>query len=109
MDAPPAISDDEILHRRIHPTFIKPDGSFSSGAFTDPEMSVDRAKYRPLDETLDGCPQHECAAIETGFARSLDQEVVSAPELLNPAHAHVNGKKTRSIARNLARNSIRAT
>lgn len=107
MDVPSAISDDEKLHRRIHPTFIKPDGSLSSQAFTDPEMSVDRAEFRSLDETLDGCPNHGCAAVETGFARGLDQEVVADPMLLNPAHALVNGKKTKSIARRLAKNSVR--
>ncbi len=107
MDVPSTISDDEKLHRRVHPTFIKSDGSVSSQAFTDSEMSVDKADYRSLDETMDGCPNHGCAAAQTEFARDLGQEVVSVPELLSPAHAHVNGKKTKSIARKLARNSTR--
>lgn len=107
VDVPPSVADDENLHRRVHPTFIKFDGSVSSQAFTDPEMSVDRAEYRSLDETLDGYPQHGCATVETGFARSLHQEVVAVPELLNPAHAHVNGKKTKSIAKELARGCTR--
>lgn len=107
MDVPVDVSDGEKLHRRVHPTFIKDDGSVSSQAFTDPEMSVDRAEYRTLDETLEGCPLHGCAAVETRYARSLGQEVVAAPELFNPAHAHVNGKKTKSVARALAKNSPR--
>lgn len=107
MDVPSAIDNGETLHRRIHPTFIKPDGSPSSQAFTDPEMSVDRAQYRSLDETMDGCPNHGCAAVETQFARGLNQEVVADHLLLNPAHALVKGKKTKSIARELARNSVR--
>src|SRR5215210_5865587 len=52
-------------------------------------------------------PEHGCASVQTKFARNLGHEVVAVPELLNPAHAHVNGKKTKSIARKLARNSIR--
>lgn len=107
MDVPSNISDEEKLHRRVHPNFIKSDGSVSSGAFKDPEMSVDRAAYRPLEETLDGCPEHSCVSLETVFARSLEQEVLAVPELLNPAHAHVSGKKTQSIARKLAKNSNR--
>lgn len=103
MDVPPSIANDEKLHRRVHPTFIRSDGSVSSQAFTHTEMSVDRAKYRSLDETLDGYPEHGCAALKTEFARDLGQEIVAVPELLNPAHAHVNGKKTKSIAKELAR------
>lgn len=107
MDVPSDIHDEEKLHRRVHPHFIKSDGSLSSGAFKDPEMSVDRAAYRPLNGTLEGCPEHGCASLETAFARSLEQEVLAVPELLNPAHAHVSGRKTQSIARKLARNSSR--
>lgn len=107
MDAPERITDNEKLHRRVHPTFIKSNGSVSSQAFTDPEMSVDRADYRSVDETLKDYPRHGCASVETGFARSLGQEVVAAPLLLNPAHAHVNGKKPKSVAKKLAKNANR--
>lgn len=107
MEIPVVIDNTETLHRRIHPTFIKPDGSLSSQAFTDPEMSVDRAEYRPLNETMDGCWGHGCAAVSTELACALDQDVVADPLLLNPAHALVKGKKTKSIARKLARKSVR--
>lgn len=107
VDVPSNIHNEEKLHRRVHPHFIRPDGSVSSGAFTDSEMSVDRTGYRSLEDTLDGCPDHGCASLETAFARSLEQEVIAVPELLNPAHAHVSGRKTKSIAKSLARNSTR--
>jgi hypothetical protein len=37
------------------------------------------------------------------FARQQGQEVIAEPELLNPAHALVNGKKSKGTARAFAR------
>lgn len=107
MDIPSTVSDDEKLYRHINPLHIKDDGTVTSAAFTDSEMSVDRAKYRELAESLESHPGWGCASFEAAFARSLKQEVISIPELLNPAHAHVVGKKTKSIARKLAKESVR--
>lgn len=45
IEVPGVVADEEPLHRRIHPTFVRPDGSVSSQAFRDREMSVDRGLY----------------------------------------------------------------
>ena len=97
------VADQELLHRRIHWTHVKPDGSLCSAAFTDPEMSVDRAALRRADETLRDHVGHGLAALTAGFARSLDQEVREAPELLNKAHALVVGKKTKGTQKKFAK------
>ena len=90
------IADDETLHRRIHPIHVKPDGNVCSAAFNDPEMSVDRASLRSADETLREYDGYGLAAFVTKHARDLGQEVLPDPELLNPAHALVTGKKTKA-------------
>ena len=102
-EIPDEISDEESLHRRIHPTHIHPDGRLSSQSFRDPEMSVDRADFWPVENTLQGYQGCGVAVLQAIDARNLGQEVLSKKELLNPAHAVVIGKKPKSIARNLAR------
>jgi len=103
---PDDIADTEVLNRRIHPDFVRPDGSVSSQAFTDTELSVDRAMYWDVAETLRGYNGYGVASIVASFARGLQQEVVADKLLLNPAHALVKGKKSKSIARALARSAI---
>jgi len=105
IDIPTDIADTEPLHRRIHPNFVKPDGSISSQAFRDPELSVDRGRYWNIEKTLHGYQGHGIAALITAFARQHGQEVVAAPELLNPAHALVKGHKTKALAREFARSA----
>ncbi len=105
-EIPDLVADDEPLHRRIHPTFKKDDGTVSSAAFTDPEMSVDRGSYCDLEQTLLGSSGYGVAVLLTATARGYGQEVVSDPVLLNPAHALVRGEKPKSIARKLARASM---
>jgi len=103
MDVPKAVADEEPLHRRIHPTFRRPNGALSSQAFGDPSMSVDRAHYLEVEQTLEGYEECGVARLITFRARQLGQEVVSDKQLLNLAHALVKGKKTKAIARALAR------
>jgi len=105
IQAPQLVADDEPLHRRVHPLFVKPDGSVSSQAFRDPEMSVDRGKYRQTLETMRGCETHGLVELIAAAARQLQQEVISAPELFNPAHAIVRGAKSKNVAKALARAS----
>ncbi len=105
-DIPDDIADTEALNRRIHPAFVRPDGSVSSQAFTDIELSVDRATYWDVSETLRGYDGYGVANIIASFARELQQKVVADKLLLNPAHALVRGKKSKSIARALARSAI---
>jgi hypothetical protein len=103
---PEDIADTEALNRRIHPDFVRPDGSVSSQAFTDTELSVDRAAYWDVSETLRGYHGYGAASIIASFARGLQQEVMADKLLLNPAHALVKGRKSKSIARALARSAI---
>lgn len=105
-DIPNAIADSELLHRRIHPMQVKPDGTISSGAFRDSEMSVDRAQYCTSEQTLHGYESHGISAFLASYARQQGQEVVAAPELLNLAHALVNGKKSKSLAKAFAKTAI---
>lgn len=94
-DIPNDIHDTEPLYRRIPPTFVRPDGSVSSQAFRDAEMSADRGRYCTVDSTLHGYSGYGISAFLAEFARSQFQEVVADPELLNPAHALVKGKRAR--------------
>jgi hypothetical protein len=103
---PDEVADTEALNRRIHPGFVRPDGSVSSQAFTDMELSVDRSAYCAVSETLVGCHGYGVASIIASNARKLQQEVVADRQLLNQAHALVKGKKTKSIARALARSAV---
>lgn len=100
---PHEIDDGETLHRRIHPTHVKPDGSVSSQAFRDPEMSVDRAAYRRTADTLHGYSGYGISALLAALARQHGQIVRADPQLLNPAHALVEGSKSKSVARAFAR------
>ena len=104
-EIPTDIVDTENLNRRIHPTFVKPDGSVSSQAFTDLKMSVDRAKYRTIKESLLNYNGYGLAGFLTLIAINAGQEVYAEPKLLNYAHAIVSGKKTKSIARIFAKAS----
>jgi tRNA G18 (ribose-2'-O)-methylase SpoU len=99
------VLDSESLHRRIHPSHVKPDGSLSSAAFTAPELSVDRVALRTVAETLANHAGYGVAALSTGYVRSLDQEVRAAPDLLNRAHALVVGRKSKGIQRKIAKSA----
>jgi hypothetical protein len=102
-DIDPDVADAEVLHRRVHPHYVKPDGSVSSQAFTHLEMSVDRSSYCTPEQTLSEFPGMGIASFIAALARGLNQEVVSAPTIFNPAHALVKGKKTKRIAKSFAR------
>lgn len=78
----------------------------SSAAFKDSEASVDRGNYRSVEESLENYSNYGLARVLAGDARSLEQEVVADPELLNPAHALIRGKKSRAIARRLAGRAV---
>ena len=113
-----SIENSELLYRRINPDQVKLDGGISSsafqndhfppissGAFNDPELSVDRAKLREPRETISNFKDRGVASIVAGFARELDQQVLADPLPDNKAHALVKGKKTKSIARKLAQSA----
>lgn len=102
IEVPGVVADSEPLHRRIHPTFVRPDGSVSSQAFRDREMSVDRGDYWEAAQSLHGYDGYGLASILTSSARACQQEVVADGTLFNPAHAIVRGDKPKSTARRLA-------
>lgn len=104
-EIPDVVSDDEPLNRRIHSYQVKDDGSASSAAFTDDEMSSDRADWRSAVDSLAEHPLMGLAQYITSAARAEAQKVIARKELLNPAHAEVHGKKTRAVAKRLARAS----
>lgn len=99
---PDEVADEEPLHRRVHPTFVRPDGSVSSQAFRDRELSVDRGHYWEAARSLQGYDTYGLASIRAAFARACQQEVVADGNLFNPAHALVRGEKSKSTARRLA-------
>ena len=99
------VEDSECLHRRINPNFVKPDGSVSSQAFTDPEMSVDRAWYLPVKQSLLNYEGFGLVSFQAEIAKQLNQVVLPDPETTNLAHALVKGKKTKSTKRKLAKAS----
>lgn len=96
------VDDSERLHRRIPAIHLKDDGTVSSAAFTDPEMSVDRAALTTLAQTLAYHPQCGIAEFVARDARSLDLAVEPDATIDNIAHALVLGKKTKSMSRKLA-------
>jgi hypothetical protein len=77
IEVPELVGDDEPLHRRIHPTFVKPDGSISSQAFRDPSMSVDRGNYWDIELTLRAYTGYGVACLVAAVAREHQQEVIA--------------------------------
>lgn len=117
------IADETDLYRRVHPTQVVYDENVdrvvaTSNAFKDPEMSVNVADdIERIGETPEYAvrkyPKHHLVAINSGFARSLDQDVRRDPILAGEAngvegdqtHGLVLGKKTTSIARKFAKHA----
>lgn len=98
------IADVDALYRRIHPLQVK-DGTPTSAAFKDAELSVDLARLTTFERSLTGYPSHGLASVTAGYARSLEQTVLHDPLETNPAHTLVKGNKTPRIARSLARSA----
>lgn len=79
----------------------------SSGAFKDAEMSVDAEPIlnkSGLDWSfsLRDNPNHFLVRFRAGDAREKALSVIHKPQPDNAAHTEVHGKKTTSIARQLA-------
>jgi hypothetical protein len=107
----PAIMDDDDLWRRVHPTQVVPDPKAeqgwrpSSGAFKDPQLSVDVAKDSTVERTLRGYQQYSLVTFTAKLARSLKQIVTYNRKEDNQAHALVVGHKSGGTARKLANGS----
>lgn len=104
MTFPPShVDDDEVLHRRIPPDRIKPGNLPSSSAFSHEEMSVDRAAYRTIEESLTNYEHEGLASLVTRPCRALSLPVEHDPVTYNVAHTLVKGKKTKGTQKALAR------
>lgn len=110
-----SIPQDAGLLRRVHPKQVVRDrdtGDFrpSSAAFRDPEMSVDAEPILEANNldwhfTLQGHPGFSLVRFPASAARDKGLAVVPKALPMNPAHVHVLGKKTGSIADHLRDNS----
>lgn len=101
------MADYEYLYRAIHPNFIKKDGSISSGAFNDSQMSVDLASRTTVDRSWARFRSRGfgLASFSVELARSLSQLVRHDPEPCNHAHTLVIGRKSRRIGLQFAKNA----
>ena len=101
------INDEDSLYRRIHPNFyVIKENRIASGAFKDYETSVDLARLCTPQKALEGYDNHHLAELKAKIPRERGQEVRHDPKPKNPAHSLIIGKKTLSISRYLAKNSI---
>jgi hypothetical protein len=115
VDVEPIVDEDTLL-RRIHPSQMVEDKNLgarrpSSGAFTDPELSVDSelllAKYNlNIAFCLRDFPEYSLARFAAGFARATGMTVTHTPQADNPAHTEVIGKKTKALQRQFAAISV---
>jgi hypothetical protein len=109
------IADDDNLLRRIRPDQIIDDKNLgtrrpSSGAFKDPEMSVDSEcllHRHGLDWTfsLRNHTEYSLARFAAAAARTKGLTVLHKPERDNPAHTEVTGKKTQGVSNHLVAQS----
>jgi hypothetical protein len=94
---PPAlVADEEILHRAVPAGSSREDKPHYMAFYSSTEpwrISVDRATYRTLEESLAGWPTCGAAALQVGAVRELAFEphltVESVPENDNDAHAEI--------------------
>lgn len=108
----PSIGDESLLYRRIVPEWIVPgkDGGeprISSQGFTNKSMSVNvgpciDANGHELPDLLRKYPACSLAAVPAGLARREGQAVFYEEAQGEICHGLVEGKKTRSVARQLA-------
>jgi hypothetical protein len=106
------ISDEDLLYRRVHPNHLKKDGSVSTAAFKDPELSVDLASLTTPTESLRRAKSDHYGlaklVVREVRAISVPQIVIHWPEILNYSHSLVNGRKPHSAAKQLANIANRA-
>ena len=109
----PTIHNEDVLWRRIHPRWVKPDEKIggvrlTSEAFQNSSdgspMSVVLAKEHGNPEAvLEGHEGYSLASITACLARENCQGIARDPTQENPAHALVFGKKTEATSKKLAR------
>ena len=70
-DGTMSVVDDEVLLRRVHSKQIRPDGSLTSAAFNDRQLSVHRELFRSRRDIQAAFPKHAIAEFTAGEARSV--------------------------------------
>ena len=103
------VIDSDFLYRRIHPDWRQADGSISSAAFGNFEMSVDLASLTTPYKSWKRAGDREFGlarlSVQTMRTLPLPQEVKHWPTVMNYSHAlvlgekHAQGKMKRKIAR----------
>jgi hypothetical protein len=86
------VADDEVLWRRIHPTWIvlkEGKETLSSAAFKDEELSVHIASLTTRDAVLARYPRHRLSAFTAGQARREGFIVLRDPIPEDVSHALV--------------------
>ena len=111
----PSVPDDAPVWRRIPEWHIVPDTNtgerrVSSAAFLDdddgsPMSVILPSPRRDPGTALAGLTICGIAEFTAGFARSLGQAIVCAPEPDEPEHAYVVGRKSRATQRAFCRGS----
>jgi hypothetical protein len=106
------IPDSAGLLRRVHPDHIVPDHNtgrqrLSSGAFSDPRMSVDvepMLMAKGLDwrfSIADPYTEYSLVRLNAGVVRAHGQTIEHAPLPTNDCHAEVVGKKSGAVRKAL--------
>lgn len=103
------IEDDDLLYRRIAPEFIKPNGELASPVYMrdgrpDDAVSVDLARFTSPAESAARGPRatgYTLAAIRAGDLRGQGFTVRHDPQPDNPAHALIDGVRSKADIRRL--------
>jgi hypothetical protein len=97
------VAHEETLHRVVAPGSDGPEKPHYMAFYSKTEphrISVDRATYRTIDQTLESRPWCGAAALNTGAVRELEFEprliVESKPENGNDAHSEIVADTARS-------------
>jgi hypothetical protein len=116
---PEFVPNDSGLIKRVPPVQMTRDKKTgtprpTSGAFTDPNMSVDIEAFlarhgKNLQDCLAGFPGYSLIRLIAGNCRALNQEVVHCPVEKdnqnklppNPTHGEVRGPKPQSVQKEL--------
>jgi len=109
----PSIRDDANLWRRVHPDQIVPDYTqgcwrISSAAFDDSELSIYLADEvlranRSPEQVMASFQSYGLASITAEEGRRHSQKIVRDPQVDEPAHGIVFGRKRGSVAKRLSR------
>jgi hypothetical protein len=101
------IPDESRLFRRINEIHCNGDGTVSSAAFNDSQMSVNWERYSDAASAADE-NSGAVASLLAGEYRGVEQLVVHCPTEPdqpfgpNRSHSEVRGKKTKSLRRKLS-------